>query len=101
MKHLCVQCKDTFKTSEELEVHMSNHRLKKQFSCTQCEQSFSQSGPLNKHKITHTGGRDMTVCIVLSPSQICMGSGDTKLLILERKDMNVLGVESHLHIIVH
>ena len=57
-------CEETFKTSEELELHQSYHHGKIRFSCYQCDKSFSKSGHLKTHIMIHIGqkGYDCFQC---------------------------------------
>ena len=53
MKHLCIQCEERFRTSEELEVHQRSNHGKKQFFCSQCKTCFVESRQLKSHIRTH------------------------------------------------
>ena len=62
--HLLIQCEETSRTSQELEVQQLYLHVKKPLFSSKCETSFSNSGYLKTHIMSHTGdqGYDCFQC---------------------------------------
>ncbi|XP_039999221.1 zinc finger protein 33A-like [Xiphias gladius] len=51
----CPDCPETFATSKERSVHLSNHRVPKEFKCGVCGIEFKDVHHLRRHSVVHTG----------------------------------------------
>ncbi|XP_071348020.1 uncharacterized protein [Trachinotus anak] len=53
----CPDCPETFATSKARSVHLSNHRVPKEFKCGVCGIEFKDVHHLRRHSVVHTGLR--------------------------------------------
>ncbi|XP_040911126.1 uncharacterized protein LOC121193070 [Toxotes jaculatrix] len=51
----CPDCPESFATSKERSVHLSNHRTPKEFKCGVCGIEFKDVHHLRRHSVVHTG----------------------------------------------
>ncbi|XP_035526525.1 uncharacterized protein LOC118334637 [Morone saxatilis] len=51
----CPDCPETFATSKERRLHLSNHRKPKEFRCGVCGIEFKDVHHLRRHSVVHTG----------------------------------------------
>ncbi|GLD71379.1 zinc finger protein 90-like protein [Lates japonicus] len=51
----CPDCPETFATSKERSIHLSNHRRPKEFKCGVCGIEFKDVHHLRRHSVVHTG----------------------------------------------
>ncbi|XP_051251301.1 zinc finger protein 792-like isoform X2 [Dicentrarchus labrax] len=51
----CPDCLETFATSKERRIHLSNHRTPKEFKCGVCGIEFKDVHHLRRHSVVHTG----------------------------------------------
>ncbi|XP_023261182.1 zinc finger and SCAN domain-containing protein 22-like [Seriola lalandi dorsalis] len=51
----CPDCPETFATSKARSIHLSNHRVPKEFKCGVCGIEFKDVHHLRRHSVVHTG----------------------------------------------
>ncbi|XP_045907926.1 zinc finger protein 287-like isoform X1 [Micropterus dolomieu] len=51
----CPDCPETFATSKERSIHLTNHRVRREFKCGVCGIEFKDVHHLRRHSVVHTG----------------------------------------------
>lgn len=57
IQFICNYCKKSFKSKQNLRMHINTHTGEKHHSCKHCHKRFTRVGHLNRHNIIHTGER--------------------------------------------